>query len=150
MIFLGRLYRTLLHHQQGPHELPRRREAREDQYTVRMTWKKVYFNAVGVMNGLPIMLKHVFEKDKTDFNKHPYHRAPWVPARMCSASGRPQLHRPKRNKDYWGKDLKVRPSPTPNRPSIPSIHRHQGARVNLQAFKRVTSTHLADARPVLR
>ena len=109
-----------------------------DQYTVRMTWKKVYFNAVGVMNGLPIMPKHVFEKDKTDFNKHPYHRAPVGTGSYVFSEWKTGNYiELKRNKDYWGKDLKDPPFAYP-KPSIDTLKYIviKEQEVQLQAFKR--------------
>ena len=109
-----------------------------DQYTVRMTWKKVYFNAVGVMNGLPIMPKHVFEKDRTDFNKHPYHRAPVGTGSYVFSEWKTGNYiELKRNKDYWGKDLKDPPFAYP-KPSIDTLKYIviKEQEVQLQAFKR--------------
>jgi peptide/nickel transport system substrate-binding protein len=109
-----------------------------DQYTVRVTWKKVFFNAVGVMEGLAIMPEHVFAKDKTDFNKHPYHRAPIGTGSYQFGAWKTGDHiLLKRNKNYWGKDLSDPPFVYP-KPSIGEIKFIviSEAEVRLQAFKR--------------
>jgi peptide/nickel transport system substrate-binding protein len=109
-----------------------------DQYTIKVTWKKIFFNAVGVMDALPIMPQHVFAKDKTDFNSHPFHRAPvGTGSYMFGAWKTGDYIELKRNPDYWGKDLQDPPFVYP-KPSIDVLKYIviKEREVQLQAFKR--------------
>jgi len=46
-----------------------------DDYTLRFRWKQPYFKALESLGSMPIVPRHILD-DGTDFNKHPYGRAP--------------------------------------------------------------------------
>lgn len=106
-----------------------------DDRTIRVRWKQPYFRAVSVFGDLLIMPKHVFEADKTDFNKHPFHRKPLgtgpYTLETWKTGDRIVL---KRHKEYWGTqaDLPL------NDPAIETLNyiNLQEPEVVLQSFKR--------------
>ncbi|MGL4368832.1 MAG: peptide-binding protein [Spirochaetota bacterium] len=46
-----------------------------DRYTVRFVYKKLYYRALEICGGIPIVPQHIFD-DGTDFNGHPHNRHP--------------------------------------------------------------------------
>jgi peptide/nickel transport system substrate-binding protein len=109
-----------------------------DAHTVQVTWKKKFFNAVGVMEGLPMMPQHVFAKDSTDFNKHPFHRAPMGtgPYKFKAWKTGDEITL-QRHEDYWAKGLSDPPFAYPNPPNKTlRFIVIKEAEVALQAFKR--------------
>ncbi len=74
-----------------------------DDYTFLVKWKKPYFKSLEMIGGTPVLPKHALD-DGTDFNKHPYGRAPlgsgpyvfdkWETGQRIVL---------KRNPNYWGK-----------------------------------------------
>ncbi|MCB1213879.1 MAG: peptide-binding protein [Deltaproteobacteria bacterium] len=75
-----------------------------DDFTVRFTYKKPYFKALGILAGIPIVPKHIFETDQ-DFNNHtagrkpigngPYRFVEWKTGKHIVLV---------RNEDYWDTD----------------------------------------------
>lgn len=73
-----------------------------DPYTVRFTATERYFKTLEAVGGLSILPKHVFDKDPTDFNKHPFGRHPigTGPYKFVRWDTGSQIVL-ERNDDYW-------------------------------------------------
>lgn len=75
-----------------------------DDHTIEFTYSKPYFMALGFVGGIPILPKHIFEKEK-DFNRHPAGRAPIGNGPYKFAEWKTGKHLLlKRNENYWDKE----------------------------------------------